>query len=115
MDARLSKGLQDFQPKVAGAASTSKRLCSKAQGWTAGTTLGRGQGGAANPNGVEAGGDHRRLVFRTPGRTPVGVDGIAARLLHNPVGVGVFPGVPAHPKPNAFRKSIGALRPGLAT
>jgi len=75
MEARLPKGLQDFQPKVACAASTAKRLRNRAQGWTAGTTLGAGHGGAANPNGVVAGGDHRRLVFWPPGRNPVGVDG----------------------------------------
>ena len=44
-------------------------------GWTEGTTLGGGHGGAANPNGVVAGGDHRGLVFWPPGRNPVGVDG----------------------------------------
>jgi hypothetical protein len=31
-------------------------------------------GGAPNPNGVAAGGRHRRLVFWPPGRNPVGVD-----------------------------------------
>ena len=86
MEARQSKGLQDFQPKAAGAASTAKRLCNKAQGWDEGTTLGAGERGAANPNGVVAGGDHRRLVFWPPG--------------HNPVGVGVFGHVPAHPEPD---------------
>ena len=56
-------------------ASTATRLRSKAQGWTEGTTLGSGDGGATNPNGVVAGGERKRLVFRPPGRNPVGVDG----------------------------------------
>jgi hypothetical protein len=57
------------------AASTAKRLCNKAQGWTEGTTLGPGDAGAINPNGVVAGGKGRRLAFCPPGRNPVGVDG----------------------------------------
>jgi hypothetical protein len=54
--------------------STATRLCNKAQGWTEGTTLGNGGGAALNPNGVVAGGQRRRLVFRPPGRNPVGVE-----------------------------------------
>jgi hypothetical protein len=57
------------------AASTATRLCNKAQGWTEGTTLGSSDGGAINPNGVVAASESRRLVFRPPGRNPVGVDG----------------------------------------
>ena len=75
MENRMSESLRDFQPKVPCAASTAKRLCSQAQGWTAGTTLGSGDGGAFNPNGVVAGGERRRLVFGPPGRNPVGVEG----------------------------------------
>ena len=81
------------------AAPTATRLWNKAQGWTRGTTLGSGDGGSLNPNGVVAGGQRRRLVLRPPGRNPVGVEGprgdhpgLAPRqpwaLLHNPVGVG---------------------------
>jgi hypothetical protein len=70
-----TESLRDFQPKVACAASTATRLCNQAQGWTEGTTLGSGDGGAFNPNGVVAGGDRRGLVFRPPGRNPVGVGG----------------------------------------
>jgi len=64
-----------MESEVAGAASTARRLCNKAQGWAEGTTLGAGDGGAANPNGVVAGGDPRWLVFWPPGHNPVGVDG----------------------------------------
>ena len=56
------------------APSTATRLWNKAQGWTEGTTLGSGDGGALNPNGVVAGRQRRRLVFRPPGRNPVGVE-----------------------------------------
>jgi hypothetical protein len=75
MESRMSKSLRDLQPKLARVTSTATRLWSKAQGWTEGTTLGSGDGGAPNPNGVVAGGVHRRLVFRPRGRNPVGVDG----------------------------------------
>jgi len=71
----LDESLRDSQPKLAPAASTATRLCNKAQGWTEGTTLGSGDGGVINPNGVVPGGDRRRLVFRSPGRNPVGVEG----------------------------------------
>ena len=50
----MSKSLRDFQPKAACAASTAKRLCNKAQGWTKGTTLGPGGAWALNPSGVVA-------------------------------------------------------------
>ena len=71
----MSKSLRDLQPKLARVTSTATRLWSKAQGWTEGTTLGSGDGGAPNPNGVVAGGVHRRLVFWPRGRNPIGVDG----------------------------------------
>jgi hypothetical protein len=51
----LEESLRDSQPKLAPVASTAKRLCNKAQGWTEGTTLGSGDGWAPNPNGVVAG------------------------------------------------------------
>jgi hypothetical protein len=68
------------------AASTATRLCNKTQGWTEGTTLGSGDGGAINPNGVVAGRERRRLVFRLPGRNPVGVG--AGRLHFSLAGMG---------------------------
>jgi hypothetical protein len=71
----MPMSLRDFQPKLACVTSTATRLWSKAQGWTAGTTLGSGDGGALNPNGVVASGVHRRLVFWPRRRNPVGVDG----------------------------------------
>ena len=57
------------------APSTATRLWNKAQGWTAGTTLGSFDGGALNPNGVVADGQRRRLVFQPPGHNPAGVEG----------------------------------------
>ena len=75
MESRVSESLRDFQRKAPCAASTAKRLCSKAQGWTAGTTLGSGDAGVFNPNGVVAGGVQRWLVLWPRGRNPVGVDG----------------------------------------
>ena len=72
MEAGLSESMQDFQPKAACAASTAKRFCNKAQGWTKGTALGPGSEGALNPNGVVANGDQRRPVVRPLGRNPVG-------------------------------------------
>jgi hypothetical protein len=71
----MSKSLPDFQSKLAWVTSTATRLWSKAQGWTEGTTLGSGDGGALNPNGVATDGERRRLVFRPRGRNPVGVEG----------------------------------------
>jgi len=124
----VSERLQDFQLKVACAASTAKRLCNKAQGWTEGTTLGPGGAGAHNPNGVVANGHHKRLVFRPPGRNPVGVDGHRHPITQGwrganpglcsttPLGLEFFHHVRAHPKPDGqsacktgeFPKGIGA-------
>ena len=78
----LDEILRDSQPKLAPVASTATRLCNKAQGWTEGTTLGSGDGGAPNPNGVVAGGDRRRPVFRPAGRNPVGAEGPCRAITH---------------------------------
>jgi hypothetical protein len=92
----LDESLRDSQPKLAPAASTATRLCNKAQGWTEGTTLGSGDGGAINPNGVVAGGERRPLVFGHPAATPLGLMGIAARLPR--VGAAPTLGFPAQPR-----------------
>ena len=82
------------------APSTAARLWNKAQGWTAGTTLGSLDGGAFNPNGVGADGQRRRLVIQPPGHNPIGAEGTGGSitqrwhranpraLRRNPVGVG---------------------------
>jgi hypothetical protein len=74
MEGRLSDSLRDFEPERARGASTATRLCIKAQGWTEGTTLETSDAGALNAKGVVAGGERRRLVFRSPGHNPVGSD-----------------------------------------
>ena len=56
------------------APSTATRLCNKAQVGPKGQPWVAAMG-PSNPNGVVAGGDHRRLVLWLPGRNPVGVDG----------------------------------------
>jgi hypothetical protein len=75
----MSRSLQDFQPGLACVTSTATRLWSKAQGWTEGTTLGRGDGGALNPNGVVAGGGSEATRFLATGpQLPLGLEFSAA-------------------------------------
>jgi len=76
----MPESLRDFPPKVPCVASTAKRLCSQAQGWTAGTTLGNGGGGAFTPTGLWPTGFRGGWFCGHGAATPLGLTGLGARL-----------------------------------
>ena len=75
-----SKSVMSMNIACPTTASTATRLCNKARGWTEGTTLGAGFGGAPTPTGLWPEGIAADWFSGRRATTPLGLRAIAARL-----------------------------------